>query len=157
LKTMAAVLLGIGLLLTAAAGLALRAEAQEQPSPKLEDELREMRAELKKMRAEIDKLKQQLGQPEAGRKPAPAEKDGKDQLVLKVYQVADVVDPADMDELVSVITKVIEPKYGSPRGTTVSYFSKTHSLVINQSAEVHERVQALLDSLRKAKAEQGQK
>jgi hypothetical protein len=173
-KTAAAVVLLLCLLGTGATGLVLRAKAQEQPGPKqaaderqtpqpleerqqLEKELRELRAELKALRAEIDKLKAQLGQAEAGRKGVPAEPEGKDKLVLKVYPVGDLVSIDEADELVHVITKSIEPKNWTPRGASIVYFSKSESLVILQSPEFQERVQALLDALRKGKTQRNEK
>jgi RNA polymerase sigma factor (sigma-70 family) len=169
LKTTTAVLLLVGFLGAAAAGLAFRADAQEQPTPRrtaggsqavpapdqrpeLEKELREIRAELGKMRAEIDKLKEQLGQPGTGRKPVPAEKDGKDKVV-KVYPVSDLVNPDETDDLVQLISKTIEPKNWTPTGASIHFFAKIDGLVVSQTPENHVRVQALLDSLRKGKAE----
>jgi hypothetical protein len=109
-------------------------------------------ADLKKREKLIDRLL--AG---AGRKGVPAEKEGKDKLVLKVYPVGDLVPIDEADELVHVITKSIGPKNSTPSGAVIHYFSSTQSLVISQSAENHERVQALLDALRKARTELKQK
>jgi RNA polymerase sigma factor (sigma-70 family) len=151
LKTAAAVVLALCLLGTGAAGLALRATAEEQPRPKqtaspqqppqpdedrqrLEKELRETKAELKALRAELDKLKEQLGKAEPDRKAVPADKDGKDKQIVKVYAVGDLVSPGGVDEMIEIITDIIEPNNRLPSGASVHYFDKTKSLVIIQSA-----------------------
>jgi hypothetical protein len=171
LKVTLAVVLVCCLLGTSAVGLALRAKAGEQSSPtppaderqtlqpaeeykRLDKELREVKEELAKMRAELDKLKGQAG---AARKPLPAEKEGKPKLTVKVYPVADLVNVGEGDLLAQIISKTIEPKNWTPTGASIEYFEKSESLIISQSAEVHETVQGLLDSLRKAKAELKQK
>jgi hypothetical protein len=123
----------------------------------LEKELRRLRAELDKARAEIDKLKGRLAQVEAGRKVVGAEKAGNDKLVVKVYPVADLVNPDEIDDLIAFITKTIEPKNWRPSGASIHFFAKINGLVISQSAENHERVQALLDALRIAETEQNDK
>jgi hypothetical protein len=173
LKILAVVALVLCFLGTGAAGLALRAKAADQPSPKqsangpqapqpederqrLEKDLREVRAELKTIRADIYKLKEQLRKAQADPKGGPADKEGKDKLVLIVYPVGDLVPIDEAHELVQVITKTIEPKNWTQNGASIHYFYKSQSLVISQSAAVHERVQSLLDALRKAKPEHQQ-
>jgi hypothetical protein len=76
---------------------------------------------------------------------------------VKVYPVADLVNPDEMDELITFITKTIEPKNWRPSGASIHFFAKIDGLVIGQSAENHGRVQALLDALRKAKTDQNDK
>jgi hypothetical protein len=170
LKTSTTAALLVLLIATGAAGLAVRAKAegpnqaagqqqilQIDEGQDLEKELRRLRAELDKARAEIDKLKGRLAQVEAGRKVVGAEKAGNDTLVVKVYPVADLVNPDEMDDLITFITKTIEPKKWTPSGASIHFFAKIDGLVISQSVENHQRVQALLDALRKAKTEQNGK
>jgi Na+-transporting methylmalonyl-CoA/oxaloacetate decarboxylase gamma subunit len=87
------------------------------------------------------------------------DKKADDKPIVRVYSVSDLVgrsDQVDADHLIQVITRVIEPASWDVMGgsATVQYYPLGKSLVISQSAAAHERVQTLLDALRKAKAAQ---
>jgi RNA polymerase sigma factor (sigma-70 family) len=76
-------------------------------------------------------------------------------LMQRVYQVADLVVPTregkrKEDKLIQLITKVIEPESWDSRGGagTIEFFPLSTSLVVNQTAEVHEQIQQLLKALR---------
>jgi hypothetical protein len=92
----------------------------------------------------------------------PAERSDKANLVTKVYPVGDLVGRNVPDagvSLIQVITRTIQPATWDGRGGagSVEYFPEGKSLVISQTAAVQERVQALLEDLRKAKVDQDKK
>jgi hypothetical protein len=83
-------------------------------------------------------------------------------LLVKVYPVGDLVGrdlPNEGVSLIQVITRTIQPATWEVRGGagSIEYFPEGKSLVISQTAAVQERVQALLEDLRKAKAGQDKK
>jgi hypothetical protein len=144
-KTLTTGALLVLLIGTSPAELAVRAKAQgpkqdvgQQQMPQLDEvqdlekELRRLRAELDKARAQIDKLKGRLAKVEAGRKVVGAEKAGNDKLIVKVHPVADLVNPDEMDDLITFITKTIEPKNWRPSGASIHFFAKIDGLVISQ-------------------------
>ena len=71
-------------------------------------------------------------------------------LVLKVYPAGDLVGK-DAKSLIQLITKTIEPPSWSEKGGkgTIAYFPEGKVLIVSQTADIHNRVQAILDGLRK--------
>jgi type II secretory pathway component GspD/PulD (secretin) len=88
--------------------------------------------------------------------------DGK--LVRKTYSVADLVipvgekDSAKMNEemLIKLITSTIAPESWAEMGGpgTIEYFPQTYGLVTNQTADVQDQVQDLLQALRRLQDQQ---
>ncbi|GEM_PF-3367149 len=83
-------------------------------------------------------------------------------LIVKVHAVADLMDAKAGKEAVSliqVITKTIEPTSWELVGGngSIEYFPEGKSLVINQTADIHMRIVALLIEMRQAKMEQERK
>ena len=76
-------------------------------------------------------------------------------LTVKVYAIADLVGAQAKDggSLIQVIIRTIEPSSWNETGGvgTIEYFAEGKSLVVSQTTEVQQRVQALLEELRKAK------
>jgi hypothetical protein len=89
-----------------------------------------------------------------------AEKAAEVRFLQKVYPVADLAPDASVD-LISVITKTVEPASWRENDTggfgSIAYFLEGECLVINQSTDIHEQAQALLDARRKVKADQAKK
>jgi RNA polymerase sigma factor (sigma-70 family) len=72
-------------------------------------------------------------------------------LILKTYKVADLLDSnGKEDTLIRIITRVVEPTswvvMGGPG--TIDFWPLGNALTVNQTSEVHERIQALLDGFR---------
>jgi RNA polymerase sigma factor (sigma-70 family) len=94
-----------------------------------------------------------------------------DQKMRRVYPVADLVGQSkDAEDLIRVIRNTVgdirswafrkgDPNDGdfNPSGGTIEYFAEGKSLVINQTREVQEQTQELLDELRIAKKQQEQR
>jgi hypothetical protein len=85
-------------------------------------------------------------------------------MTLRVYLVRDLVathathsDWDDADPLIDLIIGNVHPQSWSEVGGpgTVDYFSHSGVLVFNQSREVHDQVEQLLATLRKARSLQG--
>ena len=180
LKTALAVLAAAGVLGLGLTGLAFRATAGEEGNQKPPavkspdrpgkaagpaDELRLLQEEVAKLRAEIDALRKQRPADEpdvrvtenTARAPAKAEAPDA-RLSIRVYQVKDLISDSVDDPavaLIKVITTAVEPESWNALGGrgSVEYFPVGLSLVIRQTAPVHEQVTMLLDELRKAKGE----
>jgi RNA polymerase sigma factor (sigma-70 family) len=83
-------------------------------------------------------------------------------LVTRVVGVADLISREPGKEstaLVQVITKTVEPTSWDTVGGpgSIEYFPEGKSFVINQTADVHARIMALLVEMRQTKAEQEKK
>jgi hypothetical protein len=91
--------------------------------------------------------------------PASAKKPVRE---ARTYSVADLVIPVTPpakgepaktleDRLLQVLTSTIEPESWAQRGGagTVEYFAPTMALVVNQTPEVHEKIDEMLKSLRR--------
>jgi RNA polymerase sigma factor (sigma-70 family) len=177
LKVVTALVLAVGIISTSAAGFVYHALAGEQPKLQAEQpvqadpppqnqntadkELRRLRVEFDRLRNENETLKRQLRDVQEDRKRVTAEKAGDGKLVIKVYPVADLVDPPEAKgkeaaSLMRVVANTIQPESWSEMGGagSIEYFSGSGSLVIRQSPDSHEQVQTLLDALRKSKIEQ---
>jgi hypothetical protein len=72
-------------------------------------------------------------------------------LILKTYKVADLLDSnGKEDTLIRIITRVVEPTSWEVMGGpgTIDFWPLGNALTVNQTSEVHERIQALLDGFR---------
>jgi hypothetical protein len=71
--------------------------------------------------------------------------------VLKTYKAADLLDSDGKgDTLIRIITKVVEPTSWDVMGGpgTIEFWPLGSAFTVNQTPEVHEQIQALLDGLR---------
>jgi uncharacterized protein (TIGR03067 family) len=96
------------------------------------------------------------------KEPDRADEADRAKLITKVYPVAELVGrnlPEGGAPLIQVITRTIQPATWDVKGGagSIEYFPEGRSLVISQTAAVQERVQALLEDLRKVKADQDKK
>jgi RNA polymerase sigma factor (sigma-70 family) len=173
LKTAMAVLFVVGIVAVPATGLAYRAMAAEgrkqaqrpvvQSQVQVldqegaEKELRRLKAEVERLRLDIAELEKRLQQ------QVPTENAGDRRPVTKVYSVvglisAPVGEGTGAESLMRIIVKIVEPaswiETGAGGQGSIEYYPLGRSLVIRQSPEIHKQVQALLDTLRKTKAEQ---
>jgi hypothetical protein len=88
---------------------------------------------------------------------------GAAKLSVKVYQVGSLVRPGDGKPeeaaLVQLVTRIIEPASWDTMGGSgsIEYFALGKCLVVNQTAEIHERIEALLNALHDAKGDQEKK
>src|SRR5262249_27802384 len=120
-----------------------------------EKELRRLKAEVEGLRMDLAELERRLQQ------QVRTEGAGDGRLVTKVYAVADltgapVAEGTGAESLMRVIAKVVEPASWIEMGAegSMEYYSEGRSLVIRQSPDIHKQIQALLDTLRRTKAEQ---
>jgi hypothetical protein len=183
LKTAVVVVAAAALLTTGISGLAFRASAGEQgpkqkppAGPSVEkttagpdDELRQLRTEVAKLRAELESLRKQVPSTPANllRTEAverPAKDEGTDaKLVVRVYPVRDLleesVEPPPAASITQVLMSSVQPESWNAQGGpgSMEYFAPGRSLVIRQTASVHEQVKMLLEELRRAKEEDSRK
>ncbi len=71
-------------------------------------------------------------------------------LMTRTYPVGDLADGQDYDSLVKAITTTVDPESWEDAGN-VAVVSRSKSLVISQTREVHDKVLSLLRSLRAAR------
>ncbi|HKA08048.1 MAG TPA: RNA polymerase sigma factor [Gemmataceae bacterium] len=175
LKIGLAVVIATGLLGIGVSGIAFRASAAGDAQQKgsggppdrsgkhagnPEAELRQLRAEVDKLRTEVDELKKHL-RPADGKGPAvvQAAESDKPKLTIRVFPVKDLIGAVAPDDqsppLIRIIMSVVEPTTWQREGGpgSVEYFAAGQSLVVSQTADVHEKVEALLEALLKAKIE----
>jgi RNA polymerase sigma factor (sigma-70 family) len=168
LRAVLAVALAAGILGTAVTGLAIHATAGEEPKPKAPPDakgnrpvadragdppdLRKIKQEVDRLRAELDALKKQVS---AAPTAAPAPKDDSEPvLAIRIYPVAQLMGDGDKDDsLVRVITNTVRPASWSAQGGpgTIEYFAAGKSLVVNQTEDVHIRIDKLLVELTSVK------
>ena len=180
LKTALALVLAVAVVSAGVAGLVYHVQADEpalqnqeraakteQPQAaadhqQLAKELKQMRAEIERLRVEVERLRadkagKAIGEPA---KPTDEGKVSEAKLVIKVYAVADLMiglEPEDpVQWLADVITNVLEPRSWSTAGGAgvMEYFHPGRALIVSNTADVQERLQGLLKSLRDAKKEQ---
>jgi RNA polymerase sigma factor (sigma-70 family) len=76
-------------------------------------------------------------------------------LTLKIYKVGDLVSEGEKveDTLIRIITHVVDPTSWETMGGpgTIDYWPLGKAFTINQTPEIHERLEALLDGLREMK------
>ena len=175
LKTALVVVAAAALLTTGISGLAFRASAGEQgpkqrppAGPTAErtpagpnDELQKLRAEIAELRAQLEAVKKQSAPAVSGvlRTEAaprtPKTDEASPKLVTRVYPVRDLLEEQREEPaapLLQILTGVVQPETWIMQGGpgSVEYFPTGKSLVVRQTAAVHEELTALLDELRKA-------
>jgi len=169
LRTVLAFALAAGMLGTAVTGLAIHATAGEEPKAKAPPDakgnrpvadragdppdLRKIKQEVAALRAELDALMKQVN---AAPTAVPKD-DNEPVLAMRIYSVAQLMSDRDKDEsLVRVITNTVRPASWSVQGGpgTIEYFAAGKCLVVNQTEDVHMRIEALLAELTKVKETQ---
>jgi len=164
-----AVILGLGV-----TGVALQTTSGQEPKQKeappaagrlvsetagSDTDLKHLKAEVDRLRADVDALKKQLKAADSAARPAaPVAEPDKGKLTVRVYSVKDLVSTGVDDQspsVIRIITNIVQPVSWNLQGGpgSVEYFAVGQSLVVSQTADVHEEVQTLLDALRKAKEE----
>jgi RNA polymerase sigma factor (sigma-70 family) len=171
LKAAVLVLAAAAVLGTGLTGLAFRASAGEQgpkhkapAGPTVEkapaganDELRSLRAEITRLRAEVEAMKKQMPPAEPDVRLTPERPaDAAPKLVTRVYPVRDLLGVEVGEEpaapLLRIISTGVHPESWNMQGGpgSVEYFPAGKSLVVRQTAAVHEELMALLEALRSA-------
>jgi RNA polymerase sigma factor (sigma-70 family) len=169
---MGAIILGLGV-----TGVALQTTSGQEPKQKEpppaaagrlvsesagnDTDLKHLKAEVDRLRADVEALKKQLKTGDS-RTAAPAAETDKAKLTVRVYSVKDLVGLGVDDQspsVIRIITNIVQPTTWNLQGGpgSVEYFAVGQSLVVSQTADVHEEVQMLLEALRKAKEESGRK
>jgi RNA polymerase sigma factor (sigma-70 family) len=170
LKFALAVVLAAGILGIGVSGVGFQATAGPEPKDKTiptpanrivndftgDTDLKQLKAEVDRLRAEVESLKKLLRLSDKTATPAT----GKGKLVIRVYGVKDLIVVAPEEEqppaVIRIVTGILEPMSWSNAGGpgSIEYFPAGHSLVVNQTAEIHEQLDELLQALRKAKGDQ---
>jgi hypothetical protein len=120
---------------------------------KAESDLQKLTAEVARLRIEVEAQKKSSASPVKDPKAAP---DAGANMAIRVYSVKDLVGATGEKEsssLLRVITNTVAPTTWSTVGGTgsIEYFGGSQSLVVNQTAAVHEQVASLLIELLEAK------
>jgi RNA polymerase sigma factor (sigma-70 family) len=174
LKLAVTLVLGVAILGLGVTGIALPTTSGQEPKQKEappaagrlvsepaggEADWKHLKAEVDRLRADVDALKKQLKAADTvARTSAPAAEPDKAKLTVRVYSVKDLVGTGVDDQspsVIRIITNIVQPTSWNLQGGpgSVEYFAVGQSLVVSQTADVHEEVLTLLDALRKAKEE----
>ena len=103
------------------------------------DDLQQARAEIKRLQAENAALVKRLEGKQAD----------KDKLVVKVYPVG-ASDPEELEDLDDILEMVLGPNLGD---SNAKFYRAGQCVVLRLPMTVHEQVRAVLDDIRKAKAD----